>query len=182
MHHDFKGILSPFSFVNHPGFIMKESLEGYLNFSFGGRAGPEISIEHVLHEIAHAIEFGPDEFENRVSRFGFHFIVPKVEIRGKMYNDPRSNLGTIRELRTMAIQWQFHRALGIDTNADDYCDRITKSLRFMPDWGFVPGDSDEDRHNWRVEYLKSNLDFMGIDECLERFDGWLNKTVLALSA
>ena len=49
----------------HPAFRVKMSKEGYSNFIFGAAAGPAAKLSNVLHDMAHAAEFGPDAYTRR---------------------------------------------------------------------------------------------------------------------
>lgn len=58
----FRGRLAKLPIANHPALHFCPGLEGYKAYTFGGRAGPSLHISHLLHELAHAAEFGPEGF------------------------------------------------------------------------------------------------------------------------
>src|SRR3546814_7579787 len=59
--------LARVSLMAHPGFQYKVNQEGYSNYTFGGRVGTSFEFSALCHDLAHAVEFGPDLFTERCS-------------------------------------------------------------------------------------------------------------------
>lgn len=71
------GRLARLGLGNHPGLLIRPGQEGYRDYAFGGRAGPQVSWVNLFHELAHAAEFGGSEFRRRASEHGYHLYVPQ---------------------------------------------------------------------------------------------------------
>jgi hypothetical protein len=110
----------------------------------GGRAGPQVHVSNLLHEMAHFIEID----DERCTRPGWGLHIRQVYLMGKSYNDPNTYQATLREARVGAIQLELAEFFGVKYDADepaditeewirkhtlDAMDLATTFHRFMPD-------------------------------------------------
>lgn len=118
------------------GFYLCLGGRSFLNYQFGTRAilsSPD-NLEILLHEVAHAIEFGANEFENRVNESGeFVFHLPYQFLNGQAYVDLNTSQPSMRELRTFGIQLALIKASGYKKNTTALALEWVDSLRYMPD-------------------------------------------------
>src|SRR5690606_19726332 len=96
----------------HPAMFFSPEMEGYIDYCFGGRAGPDIGISHLCHELAHAAEFGPDTFKYRAYMGSFRFKMRKIFVIDRYCIEPDTNQATLREIRTFAHQLNLMRLMG----------------------------------------------------------------------
>lgn len=164
--------LERFSFRNHPALRVSPDLEGYRDFSFGGRAGPDCDFSHLAHELAHAAEFGPEQFRER-GRFGrFNFHVHQVRVLGQMYDEPHTPQATQRECRTAGLQWMLLEMSGRKVHAGHYLESFVSTMDFMPDWV----------HSWGSVRREDAIRKLVLDtrescrqgELIGRIEGWLD--------
>lgn len=158
----------------HPGFSWSHNQEGYREYVFGARAGPAYSIGFLLHELAHAIEFGPENFEQRCHPTGFIFHVPTVWVYDRYCVEPTTNQGTQRECRTVGIQYLLERCLGRKAAIGSIIDGQLDSFRFLADSHFA---QPEQCKQWTLEAI----DTYSITDILTRLEGWLDLTQQRLS-
>lgn len=119
----------------HPALRVRFYQEGFSGYVFGCRAGPSIAFSHLAHDLAHAVQFGPDAFEKRVDTLGrFKFKCHQVYIGGIGYDEPRTDQCTRREAETAAIQLHLLEMAGVKTWRPDYATRAARAFEFLPDW------------------------------------------------
>lgn len=162
--------------AKHPALRIQPGLEGYRDYLFGARAGPNLSSVNLFHELAHAAEFGPELFRYRAMEGGFQFKVPRRFIYDRYCAEPRTDGATDRELRTFAYQLHLMHAAGCKQAEKPFFDYGAKVMRFMHDWWHVPGDDDEGRARHcaaRIEQCYQELDAKVV---LDRLEGWLDAT------
>lgn len=165
-------------FANHPAFKYDMGLEGYRDFTFGGRAGPESDIDNVFHEIAHAVEFGSKNFKKRAGKFGFVFKRPKLlgaHRYGLWYEDPKDDSATQRELRTFAIQAHLFEMVGGQIT-DEWLDEKVNVAHYMPDWFMVFGEEQEDRDEFIKEMIQLYYQDYNKEDIVDEMFSWLDKT------
>src|SRR3546814_15954280 len=101
--------LARVSLMAHPGFQYKVNQEGYSNYTFGGRVGTSFEFSALCHDLAHAVEFGPDLFTERCSPSGgFVLHVREIEIMGNMYAEPQTGQASERECRAFGIETRLY--------------------------------------------------------------------------
>lgn len=169
--------LARFPLGRHPALRVNPTYEGYRCFAFGGAAGPDISADNIFHELAHAVEFGPDEFTKRASPFGFVFKNNRVEVLGQSYVEPQTWQSTAREVRTMAIQLHLLRTAGYKGDTVAWAKEHLRSMAYMTDWYMVPGKTEEKRNAFLLKEFLKAYELLTAEMVLYRLELWLDKTV-----
>ena len=110
-----------------------------VGLAFGCRAGPwdNVNLENLSHEMAHFVEID----ELRSFRGGWGLKVPKIYVFGKAYDQPTTWQASARECRVIAYQANLMEAMRQPFDIADF----TKALRWMGDFCFVPGKTDDRR-------------------------------------
>ena len=123
-------------FLSHTNrVVFKPGLEGQTigddgTIFIGDRAGPELEITNLCHEMAHFVEI--DDARMTCRKWGLQ--VRKVVICGQECLDPRTTQITEREMRVAAYQSHLQELIGVSESIDE----ITKSFRWLPDFTFIP--------------------------------------------
>lgn len=123
--------------IKHQGFMLHFGKVGYQNYGFGTRIRftDRDSVRVLFHEIAHAIEFGAANFDERVDEFGdFVFNLPYFYAFGQTFTDLQTSQPTERELRTWAIQLVLYRHAGIKADPKKLVRSWVDNIQFMPDY------------------------------------------------
>lgn len=168
--------------ARHPGLLFCPGLEGFRDHTFGGRAGPSIEVINVLHEMAHAMEFGADQFEARCTPRGFVFgRSHRVEIGGRFYDQPTTCKSTERELQTFAYQLHLARLAGYRFTDSWFVKDCAHLMRLMPDWWNVPGTGDDQRKAYCAARIESHYQATTSTESVDRLECWLDKTAKRLN-
>lgn len=175
--------LSVFEFSKHPAFSIG-SHEGYVNYSFGIRLGPELTgVAAALHEIAHAAEFGPKKFKSRSKLGSFVFKAPKRhyyrDYRGytMSYENWIGTSALLREIKTCAIQYVLLSETPKKERLDVFFEEHVEALKYMPDFGNNGFTLDRIKSEFESEIKKVNL-----NKVLKDIQKWLDLTGLALSS
>ncbi len=142
--------LSRAPWIRRPGFTWGTH-EGFRDYSFGARAGPEIGFQHLAHEMAHAIELLGNAELARLHANGYGLRVAQVEILGRSYDNPETMQATERECRVAGIQMHIMESAGLRVSSfiDDFAETM---VQFMPDW-FVGAKHSEARKHQREELI-----------------------------
>lgn len=117
--------------------------EGYTPGAFGARAGmyDDLSVQNVLHEIAHAIELKhsmPTQWKRRISIPNFGMRIKSYQtVMGDRYYEPQTTQATERECRVGAIQLHLLQAGGYDTS--HFVGSFVRTLKYMAD-SYLGGD------------------------------------------
>ena len=114
----------------------------------GCRAGPSMSVDNLLHEMAHLIEI-PDE---RIRISGWGMTYPEVEVLGQFFREPQTIQGLRRELRVFAIQKHLFEMAGIPTT-ESYWSEKAKICEWLQDFILIPSPR-EDRLRWCMDEMK----------------------------
>lgn len=165
------GFASRFPFFHHPAFRFEPFMEGYRKYTFGAVAGPDLNIEHLCHEIAHAAEFGPENFEFRAKEWGYHFRSTPDDV------DPHTPEGTQRECRTFGIEMRLMEVVGAEIH-EDFLQFAVNALGFMDDWYKTWGGME--RKDAIQKLILDTRESWTHAEILERVVGWLDQTRLRL--
>jgi hypothetical protein len=178
---EFSRILRRTPFGAHPGLLFCPELEGYRYLSFGGRAGPSVAVTHLFHELAHAAEFGPDEYRRRSTRHGFVFRTRRACIGAEVVVvEPLTTQSIERELRTFAHQYHLQRLAGITDELEAFAHACAKPMAFMPDWLLVPGgqgswdEREQERRAYCVERIQQYAQAFSAEGSIARLTGWLD--------
>jgi len=167
-------------FGKHPGLLIDPLLEGYRDYTFGGRAGPVVSIFNLFHEMAHATQFGAENFLTRASSDGFVFETPGIFVYDRICVEPQTSQATERELETFAYQLHLMRSAGCRVNEKTFFTRCANLMIYMPDWLNVPGASDEKRIAWCINKIEDTFQRITKAETLDRLESWLDATAAHL--
>lgn len=157
---------SRFPFFKHPGFLFDPFLEGYKKYTFGAVAGPSLNMEYLCHEIAHAADFGPQNFKKRTLTNNFNFHIPEYEAV--------SSVPTQRESRTMGLQLRLMDLINLDYEKDVFIDSMIEALKFMPDWGLTWGE--RKREEAIKKLTLDTYESSHISEIIDNIVGWLDQT------
>ena len=157
--------------LGHPGFRMNLSLEGYRDYTFGARSGPAIGLDGIAHEMAHAVEFGPEAFEHRCAAHGFVFHTPTVEVMGRLYEQFHTAQASKREIRTFAIERRLLEMAGLKVSENAFLQQVCSVLAFMPDWIEF-----HERPDLVAEQLAQAREVFTEQVVRQRLFGWLDKT------
>lgn len=144
-------------------------MSGYADYIFGARAGPNVAIDNLFHELAHAAEFGPEDFSRRCFMGSFWFKVPKVKVLGGYYPQFNTGQATEREFRTCAYQLHLMQAAGMKRDPKQFADYMGNTvLPYMPDAAYIKEAF--------AKRILQEYDSITQGQALERLQGWLSKT------
>lgn len=136
----------------HPAFRISFRQEGLKGFVFGGRSGPTLGYDMMLHELAHCVQFGAQSYPSRMLPWGgFRFHVATIEIGGEKYPHPVTPQATLREVETLAIELHLYEMVGRKHHWESYAANAARLTEFLPDWACIPRDS---RLDWVAERLR----------------------------
>lgn len=173
--------LSRLPVARHPGLMFSPGVEGYRDYTFGARAGPSVDAVNLFHELAHAAQFGADNFSRRATSEGFVFKTRRVFVYNTYCEEPRTSKATLRELDTFAYQLHLMRLAGFTQTDDEFMSYNAKVMRFMSDWWHIPGNSDEKRAAWCQAYIAKRYAKLNAADVVARLDAWLDKTWMRLN-
>jgi hypothetical protein len=164
-------------FGNHPALRIG-SHEGYKSYRFGVATGRLLNIQALCHELAHAVQFGPDQFDDRVkpNGYGFRFPVRQVEISGRFYDNPLTGQCSRRESEVLGIQLHLQEALGRKYPKDQVVFSHVKSFDFLPDWISYGGSDRHRRYRRLASLVTSFYEEWHKADIYARLEGWLDRT------
>lgn len=131
------------------------AIDGKPRLVFGAWAGPQCCITNVIHEMGHLVEID----DARILSYGWGLRMPQQYIPGRyarMCPIPTTYKATLREVRTMVLQWQVQNMLGIDETPRE----ILQALKFMPDFGYIPHMLDDSKEHEYKEYDEGRFDYL----------------------
>jgi hypothetical protein len=164
--------------MRHPAFRLDIEQEGYREYVFGGRYAFSSEFGAICHDLAHAVEFGPDAFEERCDPWGqFVFNVGKIEIAGREYPHPVTGQATERECRTYGIQARLAHAFGMKLDFEAHASYCAQLCRHMPDWIAYNGKEAD-----LIRLIRDGHAMYGEQAIFERLEGWLDCTEMRLRA
>lgn len=163
-------------FVSHPGFKWDAALEGYQEWTFGGRAGPSIDFFNLCHELAHAAEFGYEQFEHRAKESGWSFRLPYVWVVDRHCVEPMTSQCTMREIRTLGRQLHIMRMAGCKIRADAFAEYGANLCDWLPDWYTIAGKTKEDRQAWCKAAIIEEFNSITQEQVLQDVVKWLGRT------
>lgn len=164
----------------HPALMFNPDVEGYRDYTFGGRAGPSVNFRHLTHELAHAAQFGKELFRWRATESGFVFKVPRVFVFNQYCFEPTTHQATMRELETFAHELHIRQACGYKQSPQAMARDCVQSMVFMPDWYNVPGKSKEEKMDWCTAQVLAHYHRLSADEVLAKLRAWLDATLKRL--
>lgn len=166
----------------HPALRFSPGLEGYREYVFGARAGPEISATNLFHELGHAAQFGGGNFRYRATVHGFLFKSPrKIYVAGTGYPEPATAGATERELQAIAFQLHLMQSAGYSVREDAYFEKGAQLMKYMEDWWHVPGVGEEGRLKTCKDKIARYFHETSASEVADRLEAWLDATKKRLS-
>jgi hypothetical protein len=174
--------LSNLPFADHSAFMFNMDATGYIEFVFGGRAGPSVDISNLAHEMAHAVEFGAKNYKNRYRDGNFVFKSPGyIVILGRyIRKDNITYESTLREIRTMGIQRHFLEAMGTEDSLEEYIEDMADVCDFIPDSWIVPKLNNSQK-SWIKQELLIAYNSWTKEMVCDEFTKWLNCVAKRLS-
>lgn len=126
-------LLEKLPFTKNKGFKWRYKTQGYSNYAFGARIVNNHNVINLMHEIAHAVEFGPSQYGKR-ARFGtFKFNTNTFWFHDRYVTEQTTFQASFREARAEGIQCRLLEMLGftVDVSAlEEYGFSLTE---YMPD-------------------------------------------------
>lgn len=173
----FGAALRELPFGGHPALRIG-SHEGYKSYRFGAATGRLLNVQALCHELAHAAQLGPDQFNQRVKRNGYGLCLPvrQVEIGGRSYNSPLTGQCTKRETEVLGIQLHIQEALGRKYRKDRVIRSHVKAFDILPDWISYGGGDTRRRHRRLACLATSFYESWQKAEIYDRLEGWLDRT------
>lgn len=132
-------------YLDHPSFRWG-TCEGFMNYTFGVRDGPCISVQYgLLHEVAHVTQLQPKDLY-RVNQMGLGFKVPKTK-------ESLLKLScTHREVEVWGIQARIiEDVFGTKVNIRF----LTGLYVFLPDQAYIPGKNPSEYIVHKAEEYRS---------------------------
>lgn len=174
----FRGRMGTTPFLNHPAFkydLYQSSFKGYV---FGAKAGPDIELENIFHEIGHAIEFvltGQD-IEDRCGDGEFYFALNEIELGGAIYHNLETTQCTEREIRAFAIQIKFMHSIGFKKGLKDFALHAGELAMWLPDFLNieVTEPTDAIRKQWVVNKVLAYYQSISTKQIFDAFLKWLD--------
>jgi hypothetical protein len=172
--------LNRLPFATHPALRLNLNQEGYANYTFGARNGPSVDFAGLCHELCHAAQFAPQDFEKRCTPWGtFHLPVKEVIINEESFSDPATAQCTLRECEVFAIQYQLQQFVGCKIDFAQYADRVVLICSHLPDWWTLGGQKGRATQiPVRLAEFKEQWSAL---QAIERITQWLDNTALRLS-
>jgi hypothetical protein len=164
----------------HPGLLFSIHTEGYREYAFGARTGPSIGLSNVFHELAHAAEFGPEQFDQRASAQGYRFNLPEVWVYDRFCVEPATMQAIERELRTFAYQYYLMCRAGYRLDRSLFARKRAPLMSYMADWLCVPATGEEARVAYCASRILDYIEEVSSEKALERLCGWLDLTAKKL--
>ena|SRR5260370_19988387 len=155
----YKSLRDRLPFGHHPGFLIKSNLQGFRNWYFGDRAGPQCGKSNVLHELAHAIQFAPRERFSHIKPISFIFKWRVIDVLGTLCNEPLTNKATLRECETHAIALHLQQMIGHSFSMQHSIDRFADAIHLLPDSHYNTKDE-------KIKFIK------------EYYDKWMQDKVI----
>lgn len=135
-------LVSTLPFSKVPGFYWSGALQGYSDYTFGARIYQYQQFYFLCHEMAHAIEFGPNHYASSGFSGAFRFKTNTFWLIDRYVTEQSTFQASLREARTAGIQARLMEMAGftVDLNA---IERDAFGLTsYMPDW-FLAEDNRE---------------------------------------
>lgn len=145
-------VLADFEWLHHPNFSWQYGLEGFHDFKFGSKLGPENDPWLIIHDAAHVVEFTLAGEVDRFVKGDFNFKLPYVYAFGREFIEPKTRQMTQRELRACAIQWYLTLGTSLEQPLASFIMDNAHVLRLQED-GCAWGRDDDTQQRNRAEYL-----------------------------
>lgn len=161
-------------FANTDGFEWNYGQSGTKNFTFGTRSGPVNTVSALMHELAHAVEFGARQFKYRTSEYDgtFVFSTPSRWCFDRFVCEPQTGEMTAREARAFAIEAHLLQYLGIlksEQDLEGFFEYVAEVAEFMPDWYFYMKDDGKEK---LLKILRETHSAWTIDQIFSELNRW----------
>ena len=166
----------PSEIASHSALFFAPSIMGYRGYAFGCKSGPSASVADMLHEMAHAAEFGGEAFEERATETGFLLRSRSIWVFDRFCEEPLTTKSIERELRTFAHQHHLQALADIEVPQATYRHECASLMRHMPDWLNVPGRTEDARIAHCAERIATLIGQIQPEDTIQRLKGWLDKT------
>jgi hypothetical protein len=123
--------------------------------------------------MAHAVEFGANQFRKRVMSGQFVFHLPRQLILGHPVCEPRTPQATLRECRVGGIQKRLLRAAGYRIDDEAFIQRYLQTMSYMPDACCLSGVRGEKRMR---KTLEQSYRAWPMERVNAEMQCWLDKT------
>ena len=168
--------LSRLPIARHPGLLFSLCTEGYTDYTFGARTGPYYSSVNLFHELAHASQFGPEEFRARATANGYMFKVRRIWVHDRYCTEPKTMQMTARELDTFAHQLHLMRLARYKVSDTQFFNYSAHLMRLMDDWWHVPGGNEKARATWCAREIATRYERITTQEVVDKLEAWLDRT------
>ena len=170
--------LKRFPFYEHSAFKISINLEGYKNCFYGCRAGSSWSVDYLIHDLAHCVEFGSNNFKKRYCNGSFVFKSPKTQYftcmgRTSSWKDWRTTQATERECRTIGIKLRLEQFLKPNFNLEKQVLEEIDSLKYVSD--NINVKSEGSKEYFRNLIMESYNKWSNITEIFQEIESWLDK-------
>lgn len=166
----------PSEIASHPALLFAPATVGYRGYAFGCKAGPSASVVDMLHEMAHAAEFGGEAFEERATEAGFLLRSRRIWVFDRFCEEPLTMGSIERELRTFAHQHHLQLLAGLEFRQATYLRECASLMRHMPDWINVPGRGEEARIAHCAQRIAALVGEIQPEDTIRRLKDWLDRT------
>ena len=172
--------LARLRFSRHPALRVDLRQEAYSNYAFGARSGPTVDFENLCHELAHAAQFDPREFDERCTAEGeFCLTIGKLTGEDWCRVEPVTAGCTLRECEVFAIQYHLLEYTGKRLDFNRYAQDVVQLCSWLPDWWTLGGI--EGRKTEIPEQLRRFMSAWTAERAIERITVWLDKTQARLA-
>ena len=158
---------------------IKEALTGasYIVSSGGAARKAGMTREDLLKGNAEiAAQFGKENFRWRAKDFGFVFKIPKKFVYDRYCVEPVTIQATVRELETFAYQLHILIKSGYKKTPQSLARELVESIRFMPDWLLIPGDTSKAKLDWCLAQVLQRYQQLSTEEVFAKINDWLDAT------
>jgi len=167
--------LARLPFSSHPALKVNLRQEAYANYTFGARSGPSVDFDGLCHELAHAAQFDPEEFDERCTPAGrFHLPVAQILIGEQHVEGPVTAGCTLRECEVFAIQYHLLKYTGRRIDFDRYTKEVVQLCSWLPDWWMLGGT--EGRKDEIPRHLGRYVKAWTAQRAFDRITLWLDRT------
>lgn len=141
-------------FSKAPGFYWSGALQGYSDYTFGARIDQYQQFYFLCHEMAHAIEFGPNNYASSGFSGAFRFKINTFWLIDRHVTEQSTFQASLREARTAGIQARLMEMAGFTVDLEAIEQDAFGLTRYMPDWFLAKENRDLFRKHFLSSYKK----------------------------
>lgn len=158
-------------FSTHSGFLWGYKRQGYHDYTFGARILTTHHFYFLCHEIAHAIEFGPELYAKNGYCGAFRFKTNTFWLINQSVTEQKTFQASLREARATAIQARLMEMAGFDVVLSDIEADAFELTQYMPDWYYADKNREQFKQAFFSSYEKHTPDVIN-----QRMIGWLTRS------